>query len=477
MEGDNMTDVLIIGSGIIGSLIAYELSRYNLEVLVVDKENDIANESTMANSAIIHAGFDPVPNTLKAKLNLLGKELYEDLCKSLKVGYKKIGSLTVATNDEEVQKLEMLLDRANENGVEVRLISGDEVRELEPNLSTHIVKGLMCEDTAIVYPWEVAIAAMEVALKNGVVLKLNTEVLGIHKGDSSYEVETNQGTFQTKIVINAAGLFGFEVGRMINPEFDFNIQARRGTYFVLDKDFNAVSRVIYPTPTKRGKGVLIVPTTHGNTLLGPDSELVDDKENVSTTVEAYDYIKEQLSRILPQFPASNVMRSFTGLRASGSSGDFYIQPDSIHETFVHVIGIESPGLSAAPAIAQYVLQFIRPHIELVEKETYEEREAYVNLKTLSREEKNALIKQNPAYGRMVCRCEQITEGEIVDSIRRHGGATTVKGVKKRCRPGMGKCQGSFCEPYVLQILARELNKKVDEINYDEVGTEVLVEEK
>ena len=198
---------------------------------------------------------------------------------------------------------------------------------------------------------------------------------------------------------------------------------------------------------------------------------------MATTVEAYDYIKDQLSRILPQFPATHVMRSFTGLRASGSSGDFYIQPDSRYETFVHVIGIESPGLSAAPAISKYVLDFIRPHIELNEKEWDSSRRPYVNLKALTREEKNALIQKNPAYGRMVCRCEQITEGEIIDSIRRHAGATTVKGVKKRCRPGMGKCQGSFCEPYVLQILARELNQCVDEVNYDEVGTNILVEEK
>lgn len=472
-----MNDVLIIGSGIVGSLIAYELSKYQLSVIVVDKENDIANESTMANSAIIHAGFDPIPGTLKAKLNGQGKLMYESLCNSLKVGYKKIGSLTVATNDEEVKKLELLESRAKENGVAVELISGDKVRELEPHLAKSIIRGLVCDDTAIIYPWEVAIAAMEVAIKNGVELKLNTEVIGIEKLDECYQVQTNQGMIEAKMVINAAGVFGFEVGRMINPDFDFNIKARRGTYFVLDKDFNAVSRVIYPTPTERGKGVLIVPTTHGNTLLGPDSEFVDDKGNVSTTVEAYDYIKDQLSHLLPEFPATNVMRSFTGLRASGSSGDFYIQPDEHYETFIHVIGIESPGLSAAPAIAKYVLDFIRPHVELAEKEWDSSREPYVNLKALSREEKNALIKKDPAYGRMICRCEQITEGEIIDSIRRHAGATTVKGVKKRCRPGMGKCQGSFCEPYVLQILARELNKKVDEVNYDELGTNVLIEEK
>ncbi|MFR1835988.1 MAG: NAD(P)/FAD-dependent oxidoreductase, partial [Turicibacter sanguinis] len=211
-----MVDILIIGCGIVGSLMAYELSKYDVKVVVVDKENDIANESTMANSAIIHAGFDPIPNTLKAKLNLLGKDLYEPLCKSLKVGYKKVGSLTVATSEEEVKKLEILESRAKENKVKVRLISGDEVRVLEPQLSTNIVKGLVCEETAIVYPWEVAIAAMEVALNNGVELQLNTEVLAIHKGDN-YEVQTSNGMIQAKMVINAAGLFGCEVGRMINP--------------------------------------------------------------------------------------------------------------------------------------------------------------------------------------------------------------------------------------------------------------------
>ncbi len=472
-----MYDILIVGSGIVGSLIAYECSKTQLKVLVVDKENDIANESTMANSTIIHAGFDPVPKTLKAKLNVEGKHLYEDLCRTLKVGYKKVGSLTVATNEEEVETLNVLMKRAQENGVEVKWLSREEVLVLEPNLSTCIMKGLLCEETAIIYPWEVAIAAMETAMLNGVELKLNTKVQAIDKTEAGYQVKTSTGTYETKFVINAAGLFGDEIAKMINPDFEVKIMPRRGTYFVLDKDFNAVSRVIYPTPTERGKGVLIVPTTHGNTLLGPDSELVEDKGNVSTTIEAYQYIQDQLTKLIPNFPTANVMRSFTGLRASSSYGDFYIRPDTQYETFVNVIGIDSPGLSAAPAIANYVLDFIRPNLTLNEKEEYQGREAYVNLKGLSREEKNTLIQQNSAYGRVVCRCEQITEGEIIDVIRRQAGATTVKGVKKRCRPGMGKCQGSFCEPLVLQILARELNQKLDEVNYDEVGTQVLVEEK
>lgn len=472
-----MYDILIIGSGIVGSLIAYECSKYQLKVLVVDKENDIANESTMANSAIIHAGFDPVPSTLKAKLNVEGKHLYESLCQTLKVGYQKVGSLTVATNEEEIEKLTTLIDRAKANNVSVQLLDKEEVLAIEPNLSTHIIKGLWCEETAIVYPWEVAIAAMESALLNGVELKLNTEVGAIHKTKFGYQVKTSTGDYDAKIVINAAGLFGDDVARMINPEFEVKITPRRGTYFVLDKEFNATSHVVYPTPTERGKGVLIVPTTHGNTLLGPDSELVDDKGNVSTTVEAYRYIQDQLTKLLPSFPTAHVMRSFTGLRASSSYGDFYIQPDSNYETFVNVIGIDSPGLSAAPAIANYVLNLIAPNLTLKKREDYQEREAYVNLKKLSRDEKNEWIKQDPAYGRIICRCEQITEGEIVDVIRRKAGATTVKGVKKRCRPGMGKCQGSFCEPFVLQILARELNQTLDEVNYDELGTQILVEQK
>lgn len=474
MDGDSMYDILIVGSGIVGSLIAYECSKYQLKVLVLDKENDVANESTMANSAIIHAGFDPAPGSLKAKLNVEGKHLYEALCQTLKVEYRKLGSLTVATNDEEVEKLKLLAKRAKENGVNVQLINGEEVLALEPNLSTQIIKGLVCEDTAIIYPWEVAIAAIETAMLNGVELKLNTEVQTIEKTESGYLVNDQ---YEARFIINAAGVFGDEIAKMINPNFEVDITPRRGTYFVLDKDFNAVSRVIYPTPTERGKGVLIVPTTHGNTLIGPDSELVEDKGNVATTVEAYNYIKNQLSKLLPSFPSPNVMRSFTGLRASSSYGDFYIQPDAQYETFVNVVGIDSPGLSASPAIAKYILNLIQPHVTLVERDDYQERETYVNLKVLNREQKNELIKNNPAYGRMVCRCEQITEGEIIDVIGRYAGATTVKGVKKRCRPGMGKCQGSFCEPIILQILARELNQRLDEVNYDEVGTQILIEEK
>ncbi|HAX73311.1 MAG TPA: FAD/NAD(P)-binding oxidoreductase, partial [Firmicutes bacterium] len=413
---------------------------------------------------------------LKAKLNVAGSQQYPALCKDLQVDYQQIGSLTVATCEDQVQVLKELQKRAEQNGVHVELLSKDEVHTLEPNLSTHIIAGLHAKQTAIIYPWEVAIAAMEEAMLNGVKLHLNTVVQAINYESDHYVIGTNQGSMQAKLVINAAGIYADEVGKLLNADLNFNIQARRGTYFVLDKDFDQIKHVIYPTPTHKGKGVLVIPTTHGNTLIGPDSEFIERKGDVATTVEGFQYIKEQLKELIPNFPNANVIRSFTGLRAVGNTGDFYITPDEHYKTFIHVAGIESPGLASSPAIAQYVLEFIQNELTLTQKTNYQKRRAPIHFKNLSRDEKNKLIQHNPAFGHLVCRCEQITEGEIIDVIHRPAGATTVKGVKKRCRPGMGKCQGGFCEPLIVDILARELEIDKCDVNYDGLNTHVLVHE-
>ncbi|MGL4336674.1 MAG: FAD-dependent oxidoreductase, partial [Turicibacter sp.] len=423
-----MYDVLIIGAGLSGSLIAYELSKYNVKVCIVDKENDIANETSMANSAIVHTGYDPKPGTLKAKLNVAGSKLYPKLCEELQVEYKVLGSLTVATNEDEVSKLQELKNRATENEVDVTLLSGDEIRKLEPYLSTQIIAGLEAKNTAVIYPWEVAIAAVEQAILNGTTLKLNTQVEKIEKVDSGFVVQTSNGILLAKVIVNAAGVFADVVGKMINPLLDFKITPRRGSYFVLDKDFDLVKRVIYPTPTRRGKGVLVVPTTHGNTLIGPDSEFIEDKSDLATTADAFDYIKTEIVKLIPTFPGQHVIRSFTGLRAVGSTGDFLIQKDEVHDSFIHVAGIESPGLASSPAIAKYVVDLMNDQLNLTKREAYEWRRPSINLKALNREEKNELIKQDASFGKLICRCEQITEGEVIDVILRPAGATTVKGV-------------------------------------------------
>lgn len=471
-----MYDVVIIGAGIIGSFLARDLSKYNMKILVLDKENDVANETTMANSAIIHSGHDPKEGTLKAKLNLEGSRMYKEICHDLNVSYQQIGAYVLATNEDEYTTIQVLYKQATKRGINCKIEKREEILQKEENISDNVIAGLWLPTTAIVYPWEVAIALMENAMDNGVKLHLNEEVKEISK-DLNYEITTNKDVYKAKMVINCAGVYADQVYSLLNQKESFSIKARKGEYFVLDKlEKPLVKSVIYPTPSKNGKGVLIVPTTHGNTLLGPTSYFIDHKEDTGNTSDGLAEVKQKVGKLINNIPYHKIIRTFAGNRPSGSTHDFIIEEAKDYPRFYNVAAIESPGLASAPAISKYVVNLIKETNSLTLKKKFIYcRRANINLKNMSNEQKNQLVEHDPRFAKIICRCEQVTEGEIIDCIHRNCGATTVKGVKKRCRPGMGRCQGGFCEPLVMEILARELKIKFTDVVYDSLNSMLLME--
>ncbi len=473
-----MSEIVIIGAGISGCFIAHQLSKYECHVTLIDKENDIANESTMANSAIIHAGEDPADGTLKAKLNVLGNRMYEEICKDLGVEFKKTSAFVVATNEEEEESIEELAKRAENRGIVVERLTKEEAVKREPNLSEQVTKAIELPSTGVVYPWEVAQALAEESVINGVCVKLSEAVTDVKKTEKGFLVTTNKGSYEADYVINAAGVFADQISAFVLGESPFKITARKGEYYVTDRlTTPVVSRVIYPAPSKAGKGILATPTVHGNLLVGPNANAVDDKDDISVTKEALDQIKDTIAKTVVNIPYDKVIRNFAGLRASGNNGDFYIKEEENAKGFIQVACIDSPGLSSAPAIADMVVQDIMKADEIFSKKAdWKKRRMPIRMKKLSVEEKNKMVEQDAKFGRIVCRCETVTEGEIVDCINRPLGATTVKGVKKRIRPGMGRCQGGFCEPLVVEILARELGVSKMDILYDGEGSNIFVDE-
>jgi len=457
-------DITIIGAGIVGSFIAHRLSKKECRVLVLEKNADVADGATMANSAIVHSGHDPKPGTLKAKLNVRGNRMYPDICKELGVSFLPVSAFVAATDEVEQKTLESLYKQAMGREIPAKLLSGDDARKLEPNLSDSIVEVLELPTTGIIYPWEVAIALMEEAVLNGTQLHLEECVTGIEKKEEGFLVTTDKSRYLSRYVINAAGIYADEIYQMLLKSMgqeigdSFAITPRRGEYYVLDKMKQPhVSRVIYPVPGPMGKGVLVVPTTHGNVLLGPNAEEIDDKSGNNTTSDALNYVKKNVNKTVKNIPFDKVIRTFAGLRPTPNTGDFLIEEVNEARGFVNVAGIESPGLASAPAIAEYVCEEIMGEsFDYPTKEEYKKRTPIVKLSELSEEEKNIKVRENANYGQVVCRCEQVSKGEILDAIHRPVGAKTVKGIKKRVRPGMGRCQGGFCEPAVVDILAEEL---------------------
>lgn len=463
-----MKRIMIIGAGITGSFIAHKLSEYDVEVIVIDKENDIANETTMANSAIVHTGYDPEDGTLKALLNVKGAKMYPNICESFDCDYIRCGAF-VAANEAQETTLNELYERAVKREIKAELLSGEDARLAEPHLQEKITKVMSVPDTAVIYPWQLAIALMEEAVLNGTVLKLSEEVIAIQKEDA-FIVRTTKDTYHVDYIINAAGVGAAKIASLFEDTVPFEIQPKKGQYFVLSKRANDfVHHIIYPTPTKAGKGVLCVPTTHGNTLLGPTSEVCEDSDT-ATTQEGFNSIKEKLNDLLKDVPYQEIIRSYSGVRACGTHYDFYISPSSKDQKFIHVACIDSPGLASSPAIADYVFENYLKDSTFTKKQSYQKRPKPIVMAKLSLKQKQQKIKENPAYGQMICRCEKISKQEIIDAIHRPCGATTIKGIKKRVRPGMGQCQGGFCEPYVAQILADELQKSLADIPYDSVSS-------
>lgn len=473
-----MFDVAVIGCGIVGAAAAYELSKYRLSVAVLESENDVANGTTKANSAIIHAGYDPAPGTLMAKLNVQGSVMAKELCQKLDVPYRQIGSLVLAFSDEQSRQVEELYLRGKRNGVpHLSVLDSEQVRAIEPNLSGEVKSALYAPTAAIVSPWEYTLALAETAVRNGVKLYLNSGVTAIKKlEDGGYELTTPNGVYQAKTVLNAAGIHSGMVHDMV-AEHTFSVHPSRGQYYLLDKsEGSQVGRVIFQCPTKAGKGVLVSPTVHGNLIVGPDSEPVDG-ENLATTGNGLAYVATMARKSLPTLNLRQSIRNFAGLRAVTETDDFLIAQAEDAKGFIDLAGIKSPGLSAAPAIAVMAAQLLeQAGLKLEKKAEFIDTRKRIRFKELSMEEKAELIAKDPSYGRIICRCETITEGEIVETFRSPIPPCSVDGIKRRVNAGMGRCQGGFCGPRVLEILARELKKEPTEIEQNKAGTVILVGE-
>ena len=464
----NKYDCIIIGAGVVGALCARELSRYKLNVLVLEKEIDVGCGASGANSAIVHSGYDPVPGTLKAKLNVEGNKMYEDLCKELDVQFKRIGSITVANSEEELVTLEELAKRSEANGVPYQILGEQELKELEPNITASAKGGLLCPTAGIVNPFEMVVAAMENAMDNGVSLHLAETVEDIKK-DNGFIIKTNKDEYYAKYVINAAGVYSSKINDLVNPH-TFSVRPRRGEYYVLDHFQNGyVKHTLFNVPSDKGKGVLVSPTTHDNYLVGPSSEFIEEYDSVRTNKDVLDNVRANATRLVDNIPYREQITEFAGLRAVGDTHDFIINEA---DGFINAAGIESPGLTASPAIAKMVSEFIKD--KEVNPNFKPNRRKVIRMEEMSIEERDALIKKDPKFGRIVCRCEAVSEGEILDCIRRNCGATTIKGVKRRCRPGMGRCQGGFCQAIVLDILAKELNKNPEDIMYSNANSYIVL---
>ena len=463
-----MFDVILIGAGVIGSLIARKLSSYKLDVLVIEKENDVGNVTSMANSGIVHSGYDPKPNSNKAKFNVLGNKMYPTIAKELDVPLLKVGSLTLAFNDEDLKQLELLIKRGEENGVKVKLLSREEVLKEEKNVSKDIVGALLAEDCYIVNPFTLTAHAMENAVDNGVKFHLNEEVIDIKKINDYYSVKTNKGTYEAKFIIDAAGVNSDKIHAFIE-DIDYKITPRKGEYFVLDhfkKGF--VNHVIFPLPSEKGKGVLVVPTTSGNYLIGPSSELIEDKDDLSTDKMTLDEVRNSVNKMVDNIPFNQSIRVFSGVRPTPTNHDFNIRYAKTDNHFIICSGIESPGLASSPAIAEYVVDNLLNGVaKLEKKENYQPCvRKHILLKELNNDERNKLIKKNPDFGTIICSCEKISLGEIKDELSRSVAPKTVKAVKKRTRAGFGKCQGGFCQSKIIQILADYYGVNMSDILLD-----------
>lgn len=468
-----MYDAVIIGAGIVGAMTARELMKYKLRVCVLEKENDVAMGATKANSAIVHAGFDAKPGTLKARLNVRGSEMMEKVTNELGVKYRNNGSLVIGFNDEDRAALERLLEQGNENGVrDLRIIERDELKETEPNIGEGAVCALYAPTGAIVCPYELCIAAMGNAMDNGAELKLNFEVKDITRNNGIYEISSDTETVSAKYVINAAGMYSDFIAGLVGDN-SFNVHPRSGEYILLDRECGTLTdHTVFRTPTKMGKGILVSPTVDGNLLLGPTSVDLEDKECNETTAEGFSKIIKEANENVSGIMLGKTITSFCGLRAVGSTGDFIITSPA--EGFVNAAGIESPGLSASPAIAEYIVEMLKDSgAELEKSNSFDpHRRPAHYFKNADTAKKNEIIKGNPAFGRVICRCETVTEGEIVEAIHTNPGARDIDGVKRRTRSGMGRCQGGFCMPYVAEILARELGIPFESVTKSGVGSEI-----
>lgn len=489
-----MYDVIIVGAGVTGSAIARQLSRYDVNTCVLEKNEDVCEGTSKANSAIIHAGFDAAEGSLMAKMNVRGNEMMDDLCRDLDIPFKRNGSMVVCIHKEELPGLKVLYDRGIANGVkDMQLLTREEALALEPNLSDKVEGALLAKTGGIICPFKLTIAMAENANVNGVDFRFNTAVEAITfvkredapagvlsqltAEDKGYwKLRTSNGEYLTKYVVNAAGVYADTLHNMVSAD-KIKIIPRRGDYCLLDKEVgNLVSHTIFPQPTKLGKGVLVSPTIHGNLIVGPTAVDIDDKEGTNTTADGIADLIAKANDHVKNLPMRKVITSFAGLRAHEEHHEFIIGEVKDAPHFIDVAGIESPGLSSSPAIGEMVGNLLRDMMGLKEKENWiATRKDILNPQELSIDERNELIKKNPAYGQIICRCESISECEILDAIHRPLGARSLDGVKRRTRAGMGRCQAGFCSPRVMEILHRELGLPYEEITKAGGKSQIVME--
>ena len=471
-----MYDIAIIGSGITGAATAYTLSQYDLSVVVLEKRNDIAMGATRANSAIIHAGYDPEPGTLMARLNVRGCAMAEQLCRDLDVPYKKVGSLVLAFSEEEMATVRVLYDRGVQNGVpDQKILSADEVHALEPEVSDQVVGALYAPSAGIISPWEYALAFAETAAKNGVTFRLSSGVTAIERKGDGYLLHTASGDVEARRVINAAGTSSDAIHEMVAPK-TFTILPNRGEYYLLDKCESVhAHHVLFQCPNKDGKGVLVSPTVHGNLIVGPNAESVSSENATGNTAAGLAFVRQRAAITTTAIRYANSIRNFAGVRANSDQPDFVIGLAA--PGFIDLAAIKSPGLSSAPAIAEEALALLQKDgLTLTKNPSAVTTRKKIRFKELPEAEKQAVIRQDPLYGRVICRCETITEGEIVAAIHSPIPPVSLDGVKRRAGSGMGRCQGGFCGPRVLEILCRERGLSPLEVLQDDTGSFILMSE-
>lgn len=468
-----MRDIIVIGAGVVGCSIARELSKYNLDVLVVEKNSDVSEGISKGNSGIVHAGYNEKIGTLKAKLNIEGNKIFDDLSRDLQFPFKRNGAFILAFKDEEIKTLESLKENGEKLGVEgLEILTREEALNIEPNLNKEIVGVLNIKTSGIVSPYEMTIALAENAAENGIEFKLNSKVTNIEKISEGYKVTlNNKEVVSGKIIINASGLEGAFLNNLVSMTKS-EINPVKGEYCLFDKVAGSmINKTLFQVPNKLSKGVLVTPTAEGNLLVGPNA--VEGK-TLETSREGIDEILDKSKKSLEELPVARILNTFSGIRPKTKEGDFIIEEVEDAKNFINVIGIDSPGLTAAPAIGVYVVNMIKEKLDLVEKKNFKKtREKIVRFAELSLEEKNKLIKEKPAYGHMVCKCEFVTEGEIVEAIHRPIKALTVDAIKRRTRASMGGCQGVGCTLPISKILSRELGIDISDINKNSEGSPVV----
>ncbi|TDS33122.1 glycerol-3-phosphate dehydrogenase [Halanaerobium congolense] len=473
-------DVIIIGGGVTGCFIARELSRYDLNIALVEKEPDVCTGTSKANTALIHAGFNADSNKLKGRLNVRGNKLYHERVQhELDVPIEWLGAMVVAEDEADIPKLEAILENGQKNDVpDLEIVKGDRLYELEPHLSEDAVAALYAPTAGIVNPFELTVALANNAARNGVDVFLEAEVEDIEDIGDHKLVKTVKGEMEAGLVINAAGLYADKIANMVGID-KFKITPRRGEYYLYDKKMELnLQKTIFPVPTEVSKGIVVTPTDERNVLIGPNAEEIDNVENKSTTRKGLDKVMEGANKTVPGLSKKGIIREFVGLRpAIKETGDFLIEASDEVSGFINVAGIQSPGLASSPAIAEMVVGIVKEELgDLNEKSDFDPNyQGPPKFRHMTHAEQAKLVEENPDYGQIICRCETVTKGEILDIIREPVGARTVNAVKRRARPGAGRCQGGFCEPKVVSILAEELGIEENEVCLESAKSKLLKE--